>query len=212
MPRPKDILPARPRILFVGINPGARSFEVGHQFAGRGNPFWRLLHAAGLTPTLLTPAEDQRLAEFGLGLTNLVARWSRTAAELTSEERRRGARRLAKVVARVRPGLVAFVGLSIYQEVFALPRSGGAGPKSETFAGARVFALPNPSGLNASFPGFEAKLRWFRALAAHAEEVTRDPAFNTRASRRTARAARPPRGSASGSPRTGAPCARNTAG
>jgi double-stranded uracil-DNA glycosylase len=162
----KDILPARPRALFVGINPGRRSGAVGHHFAGKGNPFWRLLHAAGLTPVLLPPEEDRRLADFGLGLTNLCPRTTPTAAELTKEEKARGARALRRKVGRVRPRAVVLVGLSVYQELFALKASGGPGPKPETLGGAPVYVVPNPSGLNASFPGFESKLVWFRALAA----------------------------------------------
>ena len=67
----KDVIVERPRILLVGINPGLRSGATGHHFAGRGNPFWRLVHAAGLVPELLTPEEDQRLASYGIALTEL---------------------------------------------------------------------------------------------------------------------------------------------
>src|SRR5690348_14525543 len=82
----RDVLAKRPRVLLVGINPGLRSGATGHHFAGRGNPFWRLLYAAKLTPDLLTADEDQRLAEFGIALTNICARTTRTAAELTARE------------------------------------------------------------------------------------------------------------------------------
>ncbi len=81
-----DLIFPRPRVLFVGINPGLRSAQIGHHFAGKGNPFWRLLHASGLTPVLLTAEEDGRLPEFGLALTNLCPRPSRTAAELGRAE------------------------------------------------------------------------------------------------------------------------------
>ena len=163
-----DILPPRPHILFVGINPGLRSGELGHHFAGKGNPFWRLLYAAELTPRLLAPEEDVRLPEFGLALTNVCPRVTRTAAELSKPEFARGARRLRTKIAASEPGWVAFVGLSIYQSFFGLPRSGGAGEKAERIGTARVFVLPNPSGLNAAFPGFEAKRVWFAALRAAA--------------------------------------------
>src|SRR5262245_15753051 len=82
----KDVVAARPRLLLVGINPGLRAGTVGHHFAGNGNPFWRLLHAAGLTPRLLSYAEDRQLAELGISLTNLCPRTTRTAAELTAAE------------------------------------------------------------------------------------------------------------------------------
>jgi TDG/mug DNA glycosylase family protein len=151
-------------LLLVGINPGLRSGALGHHFAGNGNPFWRLLHASGLTPRLLTYEEDQELGELGIGLTNLCARATRAAADLTAADFARGRRTLASKIAKVRPGVVAFVGLSLYQTYFQLSASGGAGAKLERIDGARVFVVPNPSGLNASFPGFAQKLIWFQAL------------------------------------------------
>ena len=105
MPRLRDVICPRPRLLMVGINPGLRSGAVGHHFAGHGNPFWRLIHAAGLVPTLLPPEEDQRLGEYGIALTNLVARTTRTAAELTGDERARGARLLTAKIRRLRPAV-----------------------------------------------------------------------------------------------------------
>ena len=165
MSRLRDVICPRPRLLMVGINPGLRSGAVGHHFAGHGNPFWRLIHAAGLVPTLLSPEEDRRLGEYGIALTNLVARTTRTAAELTREERARGARLLTAKIRRLRPAVVAFLGLSLYQDYFGYSKSGGPGAKPERISGARVFVVPNPSGLNASFPGFDTKLIWYRQLA-----------------------------------------------
>lgn len=162
--RLRDVVVDRPRILFVGINPGLRSAALGHHFAGRGNPFWRLLHASRLTPELLPFEEDRRLADFGLALTNLCPRPTRSAAELSRDELLAGARTLRRKVARLRPDVVALVGLTLYQVVFAKKASGGAGAKPVTLSGARVFVLPNPSGLNAAFPGFAQKLVWFERL------------------------------------------------
>ena len=169
MPALHDVVVDRPRLLLVGINPGLRSGALGHHFAGRGNPFWRLLHAARLTPVLLDFTEDQRLAEFGIALTNLCPRTTRTAAELTRAEIARGRAALARKIARWRPAVVAFVGVSLYRMFFRRVTRGGAGPKPETISGARVFVVPNPSGLNASFPGFAHKLVWFRKLRRFAE-------------------------------------------
>jgi len=168
--RLKDVVVDRPRLLLVGINPGLKSGAVGHHFAGNGNPFWRLLHAARLTPVLLPYLEDQRLGEFGIGLTNLVPRTTRTAAELTRAEIARGHAVLARKIAAWRPAVVAFVGVSLYRTYFGAAAGPGPGPKRETIAGARVFVVPNPSGLNASFPGFEDKLRWFKKLRAFVEK------------------------------------------
>jgi TDG/mug DNA glycosylase family protein len=155
--------------MFVGINPSLRSAAVGHHFAGPGNPFWRLLHAAGLTPVALSYEEDRRLIEFGMALTNLCPRPSREASELTAAELEAGRRALLRKIRRVHPRLVAFVGVTIYRLMFPASRSKGPGLKPETIDGARVFVLPNPSGRNAAFPGFEDKLLWFRALRAMLE-------------------------------------------
>jgi TDG/mug DNA glycosylase family protein len=166
----KDVVPRRPRLLLVGINPGRNSGTVGHHFAGNGNPFWRLLHASGLTPELLPYQEDQRLAQFGIALTNLCARTTRTAAELTRAEIEVGRAILADKIARWKPGVVAFVGVTLYGLYFGKQASSpGPGAKAETISGARVFVVPNPSGLNASFPGFAHKLVWFERLRAFVE-------------------------------------------
>jgi TDG/mug DNA glycosylase family protein len=162
----KDVVVDRPRVLLVGINPGLRSGARGHHFAGNGNPFWRLLHAARLTPVLLDFVEDQRLAEFGIALTNLCPRTTRTAAELSRAEIDRGRTALARKIARWRPAVVAFVGVTLYAMYFRRASGGGAGPKPETISDARVFVVPNPSGLNASYPGFAHKLVWFKQLRA----------------------------------------------
>jgi double-stranded uracil-DNA glycosylase len=171
--RLKDVVVDRPRLLLVGINPGLRSGAVGHHFAGNGNPFWRLLHVARLTPTLLHYTEDQRLAELGIALTNLCPRTTRTAAELTRTEIRRGHVALARKIAAWRPAVVALVGVSLYRMYFDAAAGPGPGPKREAIAGARVFVVPNPSGLNASFPGFEHKLRWFKKLRAFVDRVSK---------------------------------------
>src|SRR5579872_1897287 len=160
----RDIVAPRPRVLFVGINPSLRSEQVGHHFASPGNPFWKLLYESKLIPIALTCDDDGRLIEFGMALTNLCARASRSAAELTREEIIAGKRILAKKIQRIAPEVVAFVGLSIYRDFFGKAASPGAGAKDEIISGARVFVLPNPSGLNESFPGFKHKLIWFEKL------------------------------------------------
>jgi double-stranded uracil-DNA glycosylase len=165
----RDVIAEQPRLLLVGINPSLRSAEVGHHFAGPGNPFWRLLFASGLVPEALTAQDDQRLAELGIALTNLCPRATRSAAELTPAEIDRGRRDLERKIERLRPRVVAFVGLSLYQAYFRHKTSGGGGAKAEQIAGARGFVVPNPSGLNASFPGFAHKLVWYDALRDYVE-------------------------------------------
>lgn len=172
MPRPRDVLSSRPEILFVGINPGVISGKTGHHFAGPSNPFWKLLYAAGLTPVELAAEEDHRLTELGLALVNLCPRPTQLASELKRKELLTGRKALVKKVAAYQPKVVALVGVTLYPVVFAredrkapmpvLPP--GPGEKPQLIEGAHVFVLPNPSGLNASFPTFEAKLPWFIAL------------------------------------------------
>lgn len=172
MPRLKDIVAPDLRALFVGINPGLRSAALGHNFAGPGNPFWRLLHAAALTDRPLAFTDERKLLDYGLGITNLCARPSRSAAELTREELAAGARLLEKRVRRYRPAAVVFVGLTIYQQIFRRDATPGAGPKPQLFGGVPIFVVPNPSGLNASFPGFQQKLVWFAALREWLDALT----------------------------------------
>src|SRR5215831_12912883 len=102
----RDVLLPHPRLLFVGINPSLRSAAVGHHFAGPGNPFWRLLHAAKLVGEPLTYEDDVRLPSFGFALTNICARPTRAASELTAAEFVAGRKRLARLIARVRPTVV----------------------------------------------------------------------------------------------------------
>ena len=169
MPRLRDVLTLHPRVLFVGINPSLRSQQVGHHFAGPGNPFWRLLYAARIVPEALSYSDDGKLAGYGLALTNLCARATRSASELERDEIQRGRSKLLRKIARLQPAVVAFVGATIYR-YFSIDRaSSGVGPKTEPIHGARVFVLPNPSGLNANFPGFKDKLVWFEKLREFAE-------------------------------------------
>src|ERR1041385_6879619 len=120
MPRPADVVAKNPRILFVGINPGATSGKVGHHFAGAGNPFWKLLHASGLTPVELTAAEDGRLPEFDYALVNLAARPTKTAAEHSGNEMQRGRELLLAKIRTMQPGIVALVGITLYPIVLGL--------------------------------------------------------------------------------------------
>jgi double-stranded uracil-DNA glycosylase len=144
----EDVIGPGLRILFVGINPGLWSGATGHHFARPGNRFWRAIHQAGLTPALLTPDRQHELLDHGLGLTNLVARTTASAAELTADELRAGARTLVEKVERFRPARVAFLGVSTYRLAFERPRA-TVGRQPEPLAGAEVWVLPNPSGLNA---------------------------------------------------------------
>ncbi|MEH0984290.1 G/U mismatch-specific DNA glycosylase [Micromonospora sp. CPCC 205556] len=137
-------------VLFVGINPGLWSAATGWHFARPGNRFWPALHRGGFTPRQLHPSEQDQLPALGLGITNMVARASARADELAAAELVAGARLLTEKVARYRPAWVAVVGVTAYRIGFARPKA-GFGPQPEALAGARLWVLPNPSGLNAHF-------------------------------------------------------------
>jgi TDG/mug DNA glycosylase family protein len=137
-------------VLFVGINPSLRSAEVGHHFARPGNRFWPALFAAGFTPRLLRPDEDAELPAHGVGVTNLVPRPTRAAAEISGAELRAGAAALTRTVAATTPRLVAVLGLGAYRDAFGR-RDAAWGLQAERIGGRPVWVLPNPSGLNAHF-------------------------------------------------------------
>jgi double-stranded uracil-DNA glycosylase len=149
-----DVLPgpADPplRVLFSGINPGLVSAATGHHFARPGNRFWPALHGAGFTPRRLTPDEQGELAALGLGVTNLVARATARADELTPDELVAGGERLRGLVARERPAWLAVVGVTAYRTAFGAPKA-VVGPQDEPLGESRVWVLPNPSGLNAHY-------------------------------------------------------------
>jgi double-stranded uracil-DNA glycosylase len=144
-----DVVGPGLRLLLVGINPGVRSAGTGTHFAGRGNRFWPALHAAGITDRVLRPSEQWALPALGVGITNLVARPSPRAAEVTLAELRAGARELERKVAAWRPNVVAVLGLTAYRSAFRRPDA-RSGPQPDSMAGAALWLLPNPSGLNAS--------------------------------------------------------------
>lgn len=135
-------------MLFCGINPGLVSAATGHHFARPGNRFWPALHLSGFTPTLLRPDEQAVLPSLGLGVTNLVARASARAAELTAEELAAGGRRLRELAERVRPRWLAVVGVTAYRVAFAEPKA-AIGRHERRLGETRIWVLPNPSGLNA---------------------------------------------------------------
>ena len=143
-----DVIAPGLDVLFCGINPSLMSAARGHHFARPGNRFWPALHLAGLTPRRLSPDEDRELLGHRLGVTNVVDRPTRTAAELTAEELRSGARALADLVAEYRPRVLAVLGITAWRIAFDRPRA-GTGLQPERIGGATTWAVPNPSGLNA---------------------------------------------------------------
>jgi TDG/mug DNA glycosylase family protein len=138
------------KVLFVGINPGLYSAATGHHFARPGNRFWPALHLAGFTREKLEPARQRELLKSGYGISNLVNRGTATAQELAPEEFVKGRRRLAAKIRRYSPKIVAFLGVGAYCHAFERKQA-KVGPQTERFEGARVWLLPNPSGLNANY-------------------------------------------------------------
>jgi len=145
-----DVVAPGLRVLFCGINPGLWSGATGHHFARPGNRFWPALHRSGFTPTLLRPDQQEELLGLGLGITNVVARTTAKADELTAEEYRQGGAALVERVGRLRPNTLAVLGIGAYRTAFRRPRA-VIGPQSEGIGGTAVWVLPNPSGLNAHY-------------------------------------------------------------
>ncbi|MFJ8000370.1 G/U mismatch-specific DNA glycosylase [Streptomyces sp. NPDC096310] len=143
-----DVVAGGLRVLFCGINPGLMSAATGHHFARPGNRFWPVLHLSGFTPRRLPPAEQDELLTYGLGITNVVARATARADELSAEEFSAGGRILTAKVERLRPAWLAVVGITAYRTAFGEKRA-RIGPQERTIGGTRIWALPNPSGLNA---------------------------------------------------------------
>jgi TDG/mug DNA glycosylase family protein len=138
------------KVVFCGINPGLHSASVGHHFAHPSNRFWRILHLSGFTPHQLEPAQDLSLPQYGLGLTNIVERPSAEAAELSTDELIQGRARLVEKIESFMPLFLAVLGLGAYRKAFELPHS-KVGQQPQLLGRARVWLLPNPSGLNAHY-------------------------------------------------------------
>ena len=157
-----DLIAPGLRVLFCGINPGLYSAAISHHFGRPGNRFWPALYAGGFTPRLLTPFEERELLSLGYGLTNIVARGTARADELSDDELRQGAIILECKVRRYRPRMVAFLGLTSYRTGFHRPLA-KIGLQEERLVDAGIWVLPSPSGLNAHHqPADLARL--FRAL------------------------------------------------
>jgi double-stranded uracil-DNA glycosylase len=155
------------RVLLVGINPSLYSGWSGRHFARPGNRLWRTLHEAGFTDRLLHPTETEAILAAGLGITNLVARATARADELSADELRAGAEPLARLVGRWRPAYVAFLGVSTYRVAYDARKATVGAQEAHRIEAARVWVLPNPSGLNAHYqqPALTAAYAQLRAAA-----------------------------------------------
>lgn len=145
-----DVLAPNLRVVFCGINPGLYSGAVGHHFARPGNRFWPTLHASGFTPRQFKPAEQFELLNLNLGLTNIVARTTARADELSARELIEGMKSLGNKVKHYQPTVLAVLGISAYRIAWGLPQA-ELGLQHDPWHGVRVWVLPNPSGLNAHY-------------------------------------------------------------
>jgi TDG/mug DNA glycosylase family protein len=159
-----DLVAPGLRVLLVGINPSLWSGWSGHHFGRPSNRLWTTLHEAGLTPRRLAPEETGDLVAAGIGVTNLVARATARADELSDDEIRAGVPGLRELVRTWRPHAVAVLGVSAYRVAFARPKA-VVGRQPEPFEGALLWVLPNPSGLNAHYqqPALTAEYAALRA-------------------------------------------------
>jgi TDG/mug DNA glycosylase family protein len=165
-----DLIARDLRVLFCGINPGLYSAVTGHHFARPGNRFWPALHNSGFTDQLISPFDERELLPLRCGITNIVARATAAADQLSAEELREGGQRLEAKVRRYRPKVLAILGISAYRSAFVQPKA-QLGRQSAIIGETIVWILPNPSGLNAHYQPKDLA-RLFRELRLEAEKLT----------------------------------------
>ena len=154
-----DVLAPGLTCVFCGINPGRVSAAAAAHFANPRNDFWRLLHAAGFTPTLLQPQQAAELLPLGYGITNAAFRTTPGSGDL-----RRGdfdLARMERVAAELRPRAMAFVGKEAYRGLFN--ERSELGPQLRSLGATGLFILPSTSPANAAVP-WDERLRWFTSL------------------------------------------------
>lgn len=145
-----DVIAPGLDVLFCGINPGLYTAAVQQHFGRPGNRFWPVLHQAGFTPRLFHPSEQRELLSLGCGITNVVARATAAADELTPAELREGGRVLTRKVLELTPRFLAIVGIGAYRTAFERPKA-KLGLQEERIGATQIWVLPNPSGLNANY-------------------------------------------------------------
>jgi TDG/mug DNA glycosylase family protein len=187
LPALRDRISPGVDVLFVGINPGVRSALTGHHFAGFSNRFWKLLFESRLVPERITFQDDDRLPEWGFGVTNIIARATPGIDTLLPHEYVGGRKRLLAKIRKFQPRVVALVGVTVFRAIFPEHKGPVAtGLQAQTLGGSVVFVLPNTSGRNANFTyaemlaAFRSLRRLWRARLHGAPRGT----FSERASRR----------------------------
>jgi TDG/mug DNA glycosylase family protein len=157
-----DVLAPGLRLVLVGINPGHASADAAAHFANPRNDFWRLLHAAGLTPRELAPAEQRELLAFGIGVTNAAHRTTAGSGDLRTHDFTGSAARLEKIARDICPAVMAFVGKEAYRGTFRERPAHGL--QARRLGATRLFVLPSTSPANAAV-GWDERLHWFCELA-----------------------------------------------
>jgi TDG/mug DNA glycosylase family protein len=163
-----DVIAPGLKILFCGINPGLYSAAIGHHFGRPGNRFWPALHQARFTEHLLTGWDDRELLKSSYGITNVVARATASADELTVDEFNKGGKELLRKVRRFQPKILAVLGMGAFRSAFRQPKA-TLGPQGDKFGNTVVWVLPNPSGLNAHYQLADLVTQ-FKELKAYAEK------------------------------------------
>jgi len=167
-----DVIGPEMRVLFCGINPGLYTAAVGHHFARPGNRFWPALYGSGFTDQLLSPFAERELLKLRLGITNVVAHATASASELTKEDFVKGGSALKAKVRRYRPRIIAILGVGAFRQAFAQPKA-MIGEQAVRIVNARVWVLPNPSGLNANYQ-LPDLVKLFRELRQAADKYPRE--------------------------------------
>jgi double-stranded uracil-DNA glycosylase len=171
LPPLRDRIRRGVHVLLVGINPGVRSSLTGHHFAGYSNRFWKLLFESGLVPEPITYEDDDRLPEWGFGVTNIVPRPTPGIDTLTREEYVAGRARLRTKILRHKPRVVALVGVTVFRALFpARKGSVTLGLQPERIGTSAIFVLPNPSGRNANY-SYAEMLEAFTSLKRFLESM-----------------------------------------
>jgi TDG/mug DNA glycosylase family protein len=158
-----DVLAPGLRVIFVGINPGRLSAAANAHFANPRNDFWRLLHAARLTPRLLAPSEQFEALDLGIGITNAAYRTTAGSSDLRRADFDGASARLERIAHELRPAWLAFVGKEAYRGAFR--ERGELGVQQRTLGDTQLFVLPSTSPANAAVPWWD-RARWFLELSA----------------------------------------------
>ena len=162
-----DYLAPNLDVIFVGINPGEYSARVGHYFARRQNLFWTALNESGLVPERLSPEDDYRLPQFGLGLTDVVKRATRNSGYVTESEFISGGKRLRAKLKPLAPRVACFVGLVGYR--IAFDRRAVLGTQAEQWGRAHLFIVPSTSPRNAYYR--PEIISWFKHLKEYLDQL-----------------------------------------